>query len=1174
MIPSFGMMCIRRLGVPRKIIDLKLQVLRQIRLYPRSAHGISPAGYGNVGCLEANTPFPADHKHEVVFDDPTPSRLFGVSQGTQDAGAIFLAIWIVIYTALMTQIPGLQLSNPSNTITVKRKAEAFVDDTDLWVNATTINPTHTDGPVSPANILQGLTTLAQFWYRLLRASGGALGFHKCFWTGMFWTWTNGKARYMTENEFSDDLILETDTPDPVTVVITRIAPERGILNLGVLLAPNGSQTDELKVKMAKAKDAKHRIWHSPLSRNESAIAHDRVWWPSLSYSLGATTFSKKECAKLQSTFQASFLGKMGFNRRMPRCIRYGPKTLGGLSLKTVWVEQGLKHILLLLDHTRRNDDIGKHIRISLEITQLETGLEFPFYEAPWTDYAGYVEPTWMTHTWNFLSDTELQLKLPSPWIPEPQRQNDRFLMEILRTASSTTLRDSALRSINRCRLFLQVTTLSDITDGTGKYILEDVHKGSANGIRDRKSTYEFPRQAHPPRTDWMIFRRQLKLLLRDPLGNFDKTTLHDSYQLKEWLPNARRSQTFRHHFAPSTACLYTYHDNGRIYKSLARTRRQFHSHETLVPHLPPDAVPVTKTTTAAIAGFHGFATETEVPPPDPPQTMADLLADIPDWKQAYMRDLTTSIDIEKILLAALLKGTLIVVADGSAPSAGGFAWVLAAYEDPLHLIHGGGYTGPSPFGITSHRMEASGCLGGLFAIDLLIKTHHPEWTQTEIQQLPTIRFYSDNLETIQRIEAPARETDNDTLRHDYDLFAEVSTTRLALPRVAGLWVKGHQDDTTAFDDLPFEAQLNVKADDLAGTFRFQSPDDYIIPTPNVPRIFAGLYQLTGDIKPAIRDIATYDPLRTRLMQENEWTAAAYLDIDWLSHGRALKRLDRSRTTSTIKFLHSWLPTSQQQHEIDEEKDAHCQNCTEQHPETEDHILRCTNELVKQARDTAIKSLRTRLSHLETPTDLTNCILHGLTSWIALSPTLSEVSITCPAATPGPSENTQLHDAFQRQSLIGWGHLFRGRISIAWSQIVARHYRTNKMKSEYNADRWNQAIIKALWDIFDSQWTTRNQVIHGATLQDAQEKALARLTTDITSAFQFGRYELTRHDTKLLDTPCEIILKRSLIQQRAWLKSFHTARDAWRKIDDLRETNPIDRGPQQTLITDHFRIDRA
>jgi hypothetical protein len=132
-----------------------------------------------------------------------------------------------------------------------------------------------------------------------------------------------------------------------------------------------------------------------------------------------------------------------------------------------------------------------------------------------------------------------------------------------------------------------------------------------------------------------------------------------------------------------------------------------------------------------------------------------------------------------------------------------------------------------------------------------------------------------------------------------------------------------------------------------------------------------------------------------------------------------------------------------------------------------------------------------------------------------------------------------------------------------------------MKSEYNTNRWNQAIIHALWDIFDSQWTTRNSVILGVNIQDAQEKALPRLlTTDITSAYQFGRYELTRHDTKLLDTPCEIILKRSLIQQRAWLKSFHTARDAWRKIDDLRENNPVDHGPPQTLMTDHFTGDRA
>jgi hypothetical protein len=59
--------------------------------------------------------------------------------------------------------------------TLKRKAEAFVDNTDLWVKATTLDPVNTEAPLTPASILLGLTTLIQFWYR---PSGGALGFHK------------------------------------------------------------------------------------------------------------------------------------------------------------------------------------------------------------------------------------------------------------------------------------------------------------------------------------------------------------------------------------------------------------------------------------------------------------------------------------------------------------------------------------------------------------------------------------------------------------------------------------------------------------------------------------------------------------------------------------------------------------------------------------------------------------------------------------------------------------------------------------------------------------------------------------------------------------------------------------------------------------------------------------
>jgi hypothetical protein len=47
----------------------------------------------------------------------------------------------------------------------------------------------------------------------------------------------------------------------------------------------------------------------------------------------------------------------------------------------------------------------------------------------------------------------------------------------------------------------------------------------------------------------------------------------------------------------------------------------------------------------------------------------------------------------------------------------------------------------------------------------------------------------------------------------------------------------------------------VIVDNLAGHFRLESPHDYVIRTPA-----AGIDPLTGDIKPAIRDLAAYEPL--------------------------------------------------------------------------------------------------------------------------------------------------------------------------------------------------------------------------------------------------------------------------------------------------------------------------
>jgi hypothetical protein len=97
-----------------------------------------------------------------------------------------------------------------------------------------------------------------------------------------------------------------------------------------------------------------------------------------------------------------------------------------------------------------------------------------------------------------------------------------------------------------------------------------------------------------------------------------------------------------------------------------------------------------------------------------------------------------------------------------------FSLFFSSAESELMIIFRSlGSTGGSSRNISGEIKRALSSNG--YQVPAFFSAHQPV-----IKQLPTILFYSDNLETIQRIKAPARETDNDTLRHDYDLFAEVS----------------------------------------------------------------------------------------------------------------------------------------------------------------------------------------------------------------------------------------------------------------------------------------------------------------------------------------------------------------------------------------------------------------
>jgi hypothetical protein len=80
-----------------------------------------------------------------------------------------------------------------------------------------------------------------------------------------------------------------------------------------------------------------------------------------------------------------------------------------------------------------------------------------------------------------------------------------------------------MRILNRCRLYLQVITLSDISTADGHTILPEIKQGI--WLEQRKSNLLWPTQCNPPQANWEIWRHYLRQFeekgkLSQPLGNW------------------------------------------------------------------------------------------------------------------------------------------------------------------------------------------------------------------------------------------------------------------------------------------------------------------------------------------------------------------------------------------------------------------------------------------------------------------------------------------------------------------------------------------------------------------------------------------------------------------------------------------------------------------------------
>ena len=143
----------------------------------------------------------------------------------------------------------------------------------------------------------------------------------------------------------------------------------------------------------------------------------------------------------------------------------------------------------------------------------------------------WVEETWVTDVKLFLSGIGAGIVLKSQWHQKIQQEHDSFLTDYIPDECDKKLS----QQINRCRLFLQVLTVANITTPDGKQLDRNYLNGKRNEAYSSVLTWPHQRDIYKKGwNQWKKFIRNALCykgtnLLKTPLGQWLKGNGHNTW---------------------------------------------------------------------------------------------------------------------------------------------------------------------------------------------------------------------------------------------------------------------------------------------------------------------------------------------------------------------------------------------------------------------------------------------------------------------------------------------------------------------------------------------------------------------------------------------------------------------------------------------------------------------
>jgi hypothetical protein len=794
-------------------------------------------------------------------------------------------------------------------------------------------------------------------------------------------------------------------------------------------------------------------WHLKTTKGkltwfQARLASKATIGKTLMYPLPAIALSSKECTILQRHFQRAILGKMGVVRTAPSLLATAPPSLGGFGLFSFEIEQLSAHVSILLLHGPDKASItGSLLRSTLETYALESGLPGDPLAMHGLEYV--TANTWIhqtiqaMHKYNITLHSDIdQLKV---WM-----QSDTFIMQAFRRSFSAR----KLGILNKVRLHLRVVTFSDLISADGKHIDTQLLHGNRGIYHPTPSfhAYHWPQVPPPSSSEKSLWYQALCLVFN--ISHPDQL-VNTNLRNKKWLTHTLEHAQWQLDYKSNL--LYQRTGKGSKWTRWKPTTHpsSYSTRATSNPYIVQDIVnelpyhcsliSVTQrgpfTYIANTGHLSMESNNTQLPRVsiahnnlfDHPSEML-LLYHISLHNGYIFTDGSNQDD----------KATYAVVIQPPDLSGKPNEVELSTIHHFTGIVHG------SEEDINSYRAELAGILAAIQYVVKLCTAHKCSRGSCKI--------YCDNKGALAAAFGSKRPTPRWA---SYDIVHLIRRYIRESPiRLQGIHIKGHQDTSVPFHQLPYPAKGNVLADTLASTALRQLPSRNISLTPPGPWSLAlqgGL--IGGNVHHQIKQ-AIYRPL-----MEKRWTTLFGLEehhlskCDWDLFFHSIRTQQSNIRYFFVKFNAKLLPVGINLKRRRHSESEACPCCGED--ESHLHLLHCKHNDMVRAANQCLDDIEDFLAHDTDPSIQRNIpalirhYIHGHSH----QPTL----------------DIQTDHIFCNQLVLGEQAFFAGLWDKHWLEVQqAFHTQGNRRTS---AITWTTKLIHKLQQIPFLLWHIRNDILH-------------------------------------------------------------------------------------------------